>query len=167
MKTSNKNKELRAELLSVQTQFDLAARDLEKCVKEKEVVKLSLSEKIRELEAKVVHLSETKAENIPEEVTLSSAIVNPSSLSLTTLSTWEKGSSLKEGTENPENDAENNTKQLKASRTEAISTSAKQTSSKFSRDPWKCELCDFTTKWGYTFEQVLHKKKHEDETNLC
>ena len=35
--------------------------------------------------------------------------------------------------------------------------------SKYVREPWKCDLCEFTTKMGYTFEQVLHKKFHEDE----
>ena len=35
--------------------------------------------------------------------------------------------------------------------------------SRYVREPWKCDLCEFTTKMGYTFEQVMHKKFHEDE----
>ena len=31
------------------------------------------------------------------------------------------------------------------------------------REPWKCELCEKTFPWGYTFDQVYHMREHENE----
>ena len=28
---------------------------------------------------------------------------------------------------------------------------------------WKCDLCEKSIQWDHTFEQVLHKKMHENE----
>ena len=60
-------------------QLDIVVRDLETSVKEKEVRDHSFSEKIRELEWKVKHLTQTKMETIAEP----STNVNQAHLSLT------------------------------------------------------------------------------------
>ena len=173
--TSNKNKELRTELSSVKNQIEVASEDLKTSIREKKAIELSLGEEIEELENEVKILSNSKAKITTEAMSLASTIT-PTNLSKTcppsvsssppiiyftnsfkmsaTRST-SCSASVKEETvsEEGKHDVENNAKKKPLP----------NTSSKSLRPPWKCDKCEFTTKMGYKFEQLLHKKSHEEE----